>query len=380
MPRIADSLERAGYLKPLGDKISQLLKKSQDDQKQDEFNSLMQTAMDSLRKTYSTQPEDNITWNSDAPIPMPKTTLGKGLIPPQSDKMDMSDDPGNITGVNVKPKAPGINIEEPDFQILGDVGGRKYGDTKDQQRMKQDQILADFIQKAGNIKGLDQAALSNGLKALQLQGSAYTPAEVTNEYKQFDDTKSLYRINSMGDIELVRPGTDKESIKNLGSYVGKDGYNYMRIVGNDGVIKEVKSENPVRPLKGTTINIPAPKSEKWKDFGAYVNTIDYKEDPDTGKIVPNTPEERKVARDIAKNRAIGTMLPRAVNWYNTEIKQKWGAENISPVDFLTEVEESFANGELSDDEAQDLIDFNNYRPFLFDVMRETARKVEGGDQ
>jgi hypothetical protein len=380
MSHLSKALERAGYLQPLAAGIKRLMQKNKDEEDQQQYNQLMQSAMDSLRKSYSTQPEDNIQWNSETPsqIAPPQTELGKQVVP-KSPNMDMSDDPGNITGVNVKPKAPGINIEEPDFQILGDVGGRKYGDSADQQRMNQDKVYADFYNKAMNIKGLDPAKLQQGLQALKLQGAAYTPGEPKpKEFKQFDMTKDTYEINpETGDMTLYKAGTEKQSIKTLGSFAGADGYEHLWVVGNDGVIKELKSESKVRPLKGTTINIPPPKSEKWKDYGAYINSIYYKEDPITHEAVPRTPEEQKIARAVAINQAKGVMLPRAVNWVETEIKGKWGTENISQADFETEIAESYNAGELTKEEAQDLLDFDQYRPQLYDVLRESARVKEG---
>lgn len=383
MPRIAESLQQSGYGQQFGAGLGSLFKRLKDDQNQDEFNSLMQEAMNSLRKTYSTQPEENTTWNSESPLPPPQSELGKRLIPPQSDKMDMSDDPGNMTGVNVKPKAPGINIENPDYEILGNVSGRKYGtSTADEQRMQQDQIYADFFSKASNLKNIDPQKLQTGLQTLQLQGKAFTPSKEKVDIRSYKPDEDIYKINDFGDIELVRPGVQdkKESYKSLGSYTGEDGFQYTRIIGSDGIIKEVKSDHKVKPPKGTVINFKPPKSEKWKDFGAYVNSIDYKQNPDTGAIEMNTPEERKIKREMAKNQGIGNMLPRAINWYNTEIKQKWEAENISMADFEKEIEESLIAGELSDEEAQDLLDFNQYRPFLFDMLRDTARDVEGAEE
>lgn len=384
MPRIAESLQQSGYGQEFADGLGKVFKQIQNDKDQDQFNSLMQEAMNSLRKTYSSQPEETMNWNSESPLPPPQSELGKKLVPPQSSKMDMSDDPGNKLGLNVKPKDPGINIDDPDYQVLGNVSGRKYGtSTEDEQRMQQDQIYADFFSKASNLKNIDQQKLQNGLQSLQLQGKGLTPSKQKSEIKSFKPEEDIYRINDFGDIELVRPGTpevDKPTWKSLGSYTGEDGFEYTKIIGNDGMIKEVKSDKKVRPPKGTVINIKPPKSEKWKDFGAYVNSIEYKEDPNTGAIVLNTPEERKIKRDLAKNQAIGNMLPRAINWYNTEVKQKWGAENISMADFEKEIQESYVAGELSDEEAQDLLDMNQFRPYLFDMLRDTARDVEGVEE
>lgn len=380
MPSLREALQGAGYLQPLAEGIQRLLKKDKNDENQQQYNSLMQNALDSLRKTYSTQPEDNITWNSEAPIPPPQSTLGEKLLAPKSNKMDMSDDPGNITGVNVKPKAPDINIDQPDFQTLGDVAGRKYGDSEDKQRMAQDQILADFMMKAGNLKNLDPEKLKQGIELIKQQGKAYTPKEPKIKHVQFDPYKPTYTEDEHGNLKLEIPAEKKpvvDKTKSLGSYLGSDGYHHLMLIDNSGNMKDVKSDFKVKPPKGTVINFKPPKSEKWRDFGTYINSIDYKEDPETGKIVPTTPEERKVAREIAKNKALGNMLPRAINWYNTEIKNKWGAENISMADFEKEIQESYEAGELSPDEAQDLLDMNQYRPYLFDMLRETARNVEG---
>lgn len=378
---LAKSFRKAGNLDRFSQglqEIGNMLKRNKDQGDQDQYNQLMTTAMDSLRKTYSTQPEDNVSWNSDSPLPPPQTELGKRIKPPGSTKMDMSDDPGNITGAQTPFKDPNLNIEDPDFEILGDVSGRKYGNSEDQQRMEQQRVMAEFMQRAGKLKGVDTAKLNQGMETLKLTAGGYTPTTKKQEHFQLDPEKPTYTTDSFGNLQLLIPGKEKPgSVKSLGSYTGDDGFEYTKIIGNDGIITEVKSQHKVKPPKGTVINIKPPKSEKWNDFGAYINSIDYKQDPTTGAIVPNTPEERKIKREFAKNTAIGNMLPRAINWYNTEIKTKWNAENISQADFEMEIQESYSNGELTADEAQDLLDLNQYRPFLYDVIRPSARRQEG---
>lgn len=366
MPRIAESLKEAGYGLQFAEGLGSLFKKIRDDNNQEQFNQIMQEAMNNLRSTY----------REDTPkiIAPPNTLLGETIFKPPK-----LNDQNNTNQEPDSPKAFSDMFGTTDFNKLEKEGRLLNYRPEERRRIKQQEVFSDFIQKALKIKNLDPEKLKLGLQNLQMDASANNPIKETKEYRDFNPEHDIYSINNFGDIELIRPGkkTTKEDWKNIGSYTGADGYNYVRIMGNDGVIKEVRSDNKVRPQKSTVINFKPPKSEKWKDFGTYINNIDYKEDPNTGKIVPTTPEEKKLNRQIAKNYAIGNMLPRAVNWYNTEIKQKWGAENISMADFEREIQESYEAGELSPEEAQDLLDMNQYRPFLFDMLRDTARHDNG---
>lgn len=368
MPRIAESLKEAGYGQQFAEGLGSIFKKIRDDRDQDQFNQIMQEAMNSLRSTYK----------DDVPkiIAPPNTTLGESIFKPPklNDQNNTIKEPDSQRAFSDMFGTADFNKIEKDGRLLS------YR-PEDRQRIKQQEVFSDFMQKAMKIKNLDPEKLKLGLQNLQMEANAYKPTKEKKEYREFNPEHDLYAINNFGDIELIRPGKkdSKQSWKSIGSYTADDGFDYVRIMGNDGVIKEVRSDKKVRPLKSAVINFKPPKSEKWKDFGSYINNIDYKEDPNTGKIVPTTLEEKKINRQIAKNYAIGNMLPRAVNWYNTEIKQKWGAENISMADFEREIQESYKAGELSPEEAQDLLDMNQYRPFLFDMLRDSAR-LDNGEQ
>lgn len=371
MPRIAESLQQSGYGQQFGAGLGSLFKRLKDDQNQDEFNSLMQEAMNSLRNTYSSNPE---VPNTIAP---PSSTLGESLFKPPKLNEQKAPEPGFKD-----PTAFSEMFGTTNFSDLEKRGQQDKIKTEDQRRMQQQKVYADFMQKAMKMKDLDPNKLKLGLETLQMEASGNTPTRQKVELKSYKTDEDIYKVNDFGDIELVRPGVpdNTNSFKSLGSYTGEDGFEYVRLMGSDGTIKEVKSDKKVRPPKGTVINIPQPKSRRWDDFGAYINSIDYKEDPDTGKVTLNTPEERKIAREMVKNKGIGRMYPRCQNWYATEIKQKWGAENISMADFEKEIQESYAAGELSQDEAQELLDFNQFRPTLFDMLRDTARDVEGVEE
>lgn len=369
------SLEKAGYLNPLAQGFQTFLQKRREEADQEEFNKIMSEAITGIRKSYSEQPEENISW-----IPGGSSRLSDLKPPPPRPEIPGEDPADTNLAVEsgYKPKQPDIPIEDPEIQMLGDVKGRKYGTlTADEQRMEIQKQIANALIKGSNLKHLDPSKLTQGTTIMDLLGKAYTPEKITKDFKQFDTEKDLYEIDSEGNIKLVKPGMQQDKSKNIGSYTGADGYHYIQMYDPiTGTTKEVRSTNKVRPPKGTTVKIDYPKPEKWKDFGSVINMIHYKEDPETNEISERTPEEQKVYREIAQNTALGNILPGAIDFMRTRIWNSWNRENMSQADFEAEIAEGLESGELSAEEAQDLLDYNEFRPYLYDELINSYKATE----
>lgn len=360
---IAKSLRKINYGRDIVQNIREYIDNQSKQRDQSQFNTFMSEAMRNMRHSLSTDLEigkekpgaDTIKAPNSMQSLMPKyqQPTGSGLVGETGDQKGIS-----VRGFDQVQQKP---IEEKKI-------------TDDERRMKGDQIMADFMNKVQRLQGIDPGKLDTAIKTIDLYRQGLTPKKKKAvELKSFNQDDDVFSVDEDGNLQLVRPGIKEPgSSKTIGSYVGKDGFHYTKMIGADGKIQEVKSDQPVRPQKSNTIVIKPPKSEKWGDFGAYVNSIDYKQDAD-GNVVNRNPQERKIAQQFALNQAKSNLLPRALNWYQQEIVTKWGAENISQADLESEIEESYTNGELSPDEAQDLLDFNQYRPFLFDIIRDSYR-------
>lgn len=360
---IAKSLRRSNNGRNIADNITAYIERMNQKKDQKDFNRFMSEAMSKMRSTLSGDQEPNFGDQQNVKS-FSGTTAMNDLIPKSV-----------VNNTVSKTQDPLYKVDQPKEQKAPTV---RQMLTNDEKRMKGDLVLSDFMNKVSGLKNVDPDKLNMFLKSVELYKSGMTPREKKTELKSFDPKNDIYKVDDSGNIQLYKQGEKdfQQQTKTIGSYIGKDNYHYTKMIDNNGKIIEVKSENPVRPQKSNTIVIKPPKSEKWNDFGAYINSIDFKTD-EFGNITKRNPQERKIALEVARNEAKSTLLPRALNWYQTEIVTKWGAENISQEDFETELEESYLNGELSQEESQDLLDYNQYRPFLFDVMRETSRKNQG---
>jgi len=371
MGSLRKSLEKAGYLNPLATGLQEFIRKRREEADQDAFNQIMNQAVTNIRKTYSEQPEEDISF-----MPNAQTRLGD-FIPQLGMQL-----PTQQGGVVDDPTKKGIDIlDEPEDLILGDVKGRKYGTlTADEQRMKIQRSIADALMQSSQLKNLKPGMLERGTQLLDIFGKGYTPEKITKEFKQFDPTKDLFEIDSEGNIKMIQEGVQQRKDKTIGSYIGKDGYHYTKLYDPiTGTVQEIKSDQPVRPPKGTTIKIDYPEPQKWKDFGSVINMISYKTDKD-GNLVETTPQEKKQLYEVAQNMALGNMLPGSVDFMRTRIWNAWNRENMSQADFEAEIEEGLLSGELSAEEAQDLLDYNEFRPFIYDELIESVKATEEGDQ
>jgi hypothetical protein len=351
MPSIAESLRKAGYLQKLGQGFKSFFEERKRKADQQVFNKIMQEAVSNIQKSFAGEEEPTFT---------PGTRLEQDLKKPT-----IVDDPTK----------PGIEISEvPEDIVLGDVTGRKYGTiTADEQRMKIQKSIVDALLKSKNLENLDPDILKTGIGSLELLGEAVTPKKVTKEFKQFDPKKPLYELDSEGKFRLVREAILPNKEKVVGSYTGEDGFHYTKMFDPaTGEVREIKSKNPVRPRKSARFKFEFPKPEKWNDFGAILNFIELKEDTE-GKMIPTTEKEKKANREIAQNLAFGRMLPGAVDFTRSRIFAAWERENMSQADFEAEIDEGLESGELSPEEAQDLLDYNKFRPYLYDTLIESVK-------
>lgn len=354
---IAKSLRKAGHLGQFSGGLKEFVDMLKSDADQDEFNKLMTSAMDEIQSTYA---------GEDEPTYEPSRLQDLKKLP----------EPGDPDPRDFDPNAPPeIQIGEPEDMILGDVTGRKYGTmTADEQRMKIQRTIVDHLIKSGKLKDLDPNKLNQGTAILDLLGKSVTPKQKTSELKSFNPKNDLYEIDDEGNFTLVKEGEKDSKFKSVGSYTGKDGYNYTKMWDPETEsIREVKSDKPVRPPKGTTVKIDYPEPEKWKDMGSIMNFIEYKEDPITGLLVATTEEEKKQNRKIAQSRVFSKVEPQAITFMQQRIWNAWNRENMSQADFESEVEEGIISGELSPEGAQDLLDYNQFRPYLYDELIETVK-------
>jgi len=352
---LSKALKKSDNLSGLIGGLKSFIDKSKKKKDQDVFNKLMQDAIQNIKTTYSEQPENNLSI-----LPDPKSQLGKDLRPPAP------------TDPKVRPEIP-VNEQPADF-ILGDANqGKRL--SPDEQRMNIQKQIAETMIKAGQLKNLNPNDLKTGLNILDLIGKSITPKPKTSTLKQFDPAKDLYEIDDNGNITLKKEGTPISKKKSIGSYTGADGLHHIQLYDPESdTVQDITSKTKVRPPRtpaGTTIKFP--KAEKWKDIGSIINSIKYKINPVTQDIVENTPQEQKIAREIGKNKALGNMLPGAIDFMRTRIFNTWGRENLSQADFEAEILDGINDGELDPKEAQDLLDFNQFRPYLYDQLTETKK-------
>jgi hypothetical protein len=355
MPSIGEALRERGYLSDVAGNIQLFIDKLNKKADQDEFNKLMTSAITDIQKTYSDEEEPTFISGQ------PQSRLGD-LLP----------------RLGTREGQPPVEQEElPEDLLLGDVTGRRFGTlSEDEQRMKIQKTIAETLMKSGQLEDLDPSKITQGTQILDLFGKAVTPKKKTKELKQIDPQKDLYEIDQDGNFTLVKPGKTESKYKSVGSYTGKDGFHYTKMYDPvSGKTYEVKSENKVRPPRGLKIDFPEP--DKWKEFGSVLNYIEYKEELDqygvaTGQVIETTEAEKKQRRQIAQNKALGNMEPGAVDFMRTDIWNAWNRENMSQEDFEIEIEQGLNAGEISAEEAQDLLDYNAFRPFLYDVLIETV--------
>ena len=206
---------------------------------------------------------------------------------------------------------------------------------------------------------------------LELVGKSVTPKQVGKTYKSVAVGSDLFEIGDDGSIKIIREGTPKaKTEKSIGSYTDASGKHRITLYDPETqTTREIISDKKVRPPRGLKIEFPKP--EKWKNFGSVMNGIYYKTD-DLGNIVETTEQEQKVLRELAQTKVLGNILPQAITFMKTRIWNAWNRENMSQLDFEEEINQGINAGELSPEEAQDLLDYNAFRPFLYDDLVETV--------
>ncbi len=347
MASLAKVLRKAGYLNPTAMNLQKFIDNQNQRSNQAQFNELMQTAVGEIMKSGTEQTEGEPTFT-------PGSRLGE-----------------DFTQTAVDPTSPDAISEVPDDMILGDITDRDR--TPDEQRMNVQQSQLDALMKMSQLEGLDPSKFTQAQRLLQLAGKSVTPKQVGKEYKSVSTGSDLFEISDDGSIKLIRPGTQKaKTEKSIGSYTGDDGKHHITLYDPETqTTREIVSDKKVRPPRGLKIDFPEP--DKWRNFGSVMNGIYYKTDQD-GNIVETTPQEQKILRELAQNKVLGNILPGAISFMQQRIWNAWNRENMSQVDYEEEVLQGVESGELSPEEAQDLIDYNQFRPFLYDDLIETVER------
>lgn len=347
MASLRKVLEKAGYLNPTAINLQKFIDKQNQRSNQTQFNELMQTAVGEIMRSGTEQTEEPSFFT-------PGNRLGEDL-----------------SQTLVNPTSPEAIDEVPDDLILGDITDRQR--TPDEQRMNIQKSQFDALLKASQIEGLDPEIFRTGAGLLDLLGESKTPQGVGREYKSVALGSDLIEISDDGTITVVRPGTQKaKTERSLGSYTDKSGKHRITLYDPETqTTREIVSEKKVRPPRGLKIDFPEP--DKWRNFGSVMNGIYYKTDQD-GNILETTPQEQKILRDLAQNKVLGNILPGAISFMQQRIWNAWNRENMSQTDFEEEIKQGLDSGELSPEEAQDLIDYNQFRPFLYDDLIETVER------
>lgn len=359
MASLAKVLRKAGFLNPVAMNLQKFIDKQNQRSNQAQFNELMQTAFGEIMKSGTEEGESTFT-------PGETTSRMSDLLPRLGTRTGDAPTGGAVDD----PNQPGINIlDQPEDEILGDVTKR----TPDEQRMNVQQSQFDALLEMSKLEGLDPAKRTEGQQLLELLGKSVTPKQVGKTYKSVALGSDLFEIGDDGSIKLIREGTQKAKVeKSIGSYTGEDGRHHITLYDPETqTTREIISENKVRPPRGLKIDFPKP--EKWKNFGSVMNGIYYKTD-DLGNIVETNEQEQKVLRELAQNKVLGNMLPNATNFLKNRIWNVWNRENMSQIDFEEEINQGIDAGEISPEEAQDLLDYNAFRPFLYDDLIETVER------
>lgn len=373
MASLRKVLLKAGYLNTTALNLQKFIDKQNQRSNQTKFNELMQTAFDEMMRSGTEEGESTFVSGTDSRMNdfLPPD---RGSLPP-GDPADPELAQQLIKEKGLRPpgtQPPDIHIEDPPDEILGDLRKR----TPDEQRMNIQQSQFNALFKASQIPDLDPSKFTQAQQLLGLFGKSVTPGKVQKvqkEYKSVAIGSDLIEISDDGSIKIVRPGSvQAKTEKSIGSYTDKDGKNRITLYDPETqTTREIISDKTVRPPRGLKIEFPKP--EKWRNFGSVINGIYYKTDED-GNILETTPQEQKILRDLAQNKVLGNILPGAIDFLKKDIWDAWNRENMSQEDFEEEISQGLNAGEISPEEAQDLLDYNAFRPFLYDVLIETVER------
>ena len=102
-----------------------------------------------------------------------------------------------------------------------------------------------------------------------------------------------------------------------------------------------------------------PQPEKWKNFGVSISEF---------KTLDKNDGDYENKRTAARQSAYATMLPNAWGFYKKYFIDE-GSEKVSNKHFLSRVRWGVQKDLISDEEAQDLIDFSSYRSDLFKINK-----------
>ena len=333
---IAKSLRKAGYLSLGAEGLGKFLKKMRENQQEEEIAKISTDTYNKLKELY-TEP------------------------PPRFEEQEAP----SITNLSKEPKEskePEIPIGQPEIQILPDYISPEDRITKSRN------VLADYLDKISSIKGIDPERVKKEFSFMQQRSELLKPYNKEYKIEQFDPYKPIFRIDKNGNFELISPGKTKPSkLTKIGEYTGNDGIKrFMLMDPESGKTMEIPAQYKTISEGNTETREKETKFNKLPGLGDMLNMIEFGTD-ENGKAVPRTEEEKEKYRKIALNMAKSMLKPTALFWHENEIKVMWGREDLSYEDYNYEVKKSLERGELTVEDAQDLLAFNIYRAAILNI-------------
>jgi len=375
---IAKSLRKAGYLEGLGtalNEIGNILEANRKQKAQEKLYNQFREAFSKWQEGYD------------------KANLQRELK--EDGRVTNIFSPENFTGISGE-KPAGLNLK---VNLPEDVEeGYKQGlflpptqtrETSPKERYDKAQTeLSEFLQAIVPMalnRDVDEETLkrANVLSELaQRETERLKPKEP--KYFNLGKSETAYRITD-DNIEKIAEGMGEKGEylldKKIGEYVDKNN-NQVLILQKPNGETYTKDFGKVRtaPRGGGGLTEPKPPtSEKWKEFAEKIKRLRQDSFTDaSGRVVSLTEQEKKERKDDAMLSGLATLLPGAYRWYNKNIRDAYGKgwENVSHDTFLREISEGLLSGELTPQEAQDLVDFDAYREDIFGGLREQEQGLQ----
>lgn len=233
----------------------------------------------------------------------------------------------------------------------------------------------------------------------------------TQQYETTENVKDFNtKLENIVSYELDEKGSPK--VYNLPN--GQKAYKKLTKTPDGKQIKE-DYEQLAFPPTGNNVIVNLPGEDKWKNFGQLYTQYQNPQKPteaeidkmrwnlqakhnikeDTPDWINKIPREerlqyeaytagennRKVSKDMLYNTAMGNLVPSAKKWYDDNIKSKdlgWGRENISSDDYLIELRESLEKNQITPEAAEDLLEFNAFRPEIIGNLDKESYKNKPG--
>lgn len=370
---IAESLAKAGYLAPVAEALQQIgqarRQKQQYEAMLNNYQNLGKQLDDMRNPVVTAAPNalingisnnfqaNNIDENKDIPL-IPTNRPGASLVSSISPSINEHPNP--------------FDVNRKGSQLIQDfaISNLINPDASPENKQMVGSLVSALNTKLPQLPKRETKVVDKNLLSITENPDGTT--QVKPLYEGPEDWKlgpdGAYYYNSKGENKSNPEYKQKFDIE--GSYKNDKTGTYWSFDKNTG--QYVDSKIPFDRKEGrTTVNIHQPKAEKWSLFGKLKTEllsperVVPKKDTDDNIIGWQTYQksdiEKKKDGTTFYNQLIGNLLPGAKTWYEKEIKGKWGRENISNNDFLDEVKESYKKGDITNEEAQDLIDFSAYR-------------------